>query len=150
MDVEVAVDPEMLGKVFEELVTGRHESGSYYTPKPIVSFMCRESLKGYLKTQVIEESKETIALLVDEQNPDELNNSEAVLEAIKKVRTCDLACGSGAYLLGMLHELLDLRQRLSNTDDVDSNKVYQHKLEIIQNNLYGVDIDVLCLCRKYC
>ncbi|MGL6342360.1 MAG: Eco57I restriction-modification methylase domain-containing protein, partial [Waterburya sp.] len=50
LDVEVAVDPEMLGKVFEELVTGRHESGSYYTPKPIVSFMCRESLKGYLKT----------------------------------------------------------------------------------------------------
>jgi hypothetical protein len=48
LDVEVAVDPEMLGKVFEELVTGRHESGSYYTPKPIVSFMCRESLKqGY-------------------------------------------------------------------------------------------------------
>jgi hypothetical protein len=37
----------MLGKVFEELVTGRHESGSYYTPKPIVSFMCREALKGY-------------------------------------------------------------------------------------------------------
>ncbi len=48
LDVEVAVDPEMLGKVFEELVTGRHESGSYYTPKPIVSFMCREALKGYL------------------------------------------------------------------------------------------------------
>jgi hypothetical protein len=47
LDVEVAVDPEMLGKVFEELVTGRHESGSYYTPKPIVSFMCREALKGY-------------------------------------------------------------------------------------------------------
>ena len=47
-DVEVAVDPEMLGKVFEELVTGRHESGSYYTPRPIVSFMCREGLKGYL------------------------------------------------------------------------------------------------------
>ena len=47
-DIEVAVDPEMLGKVFEELVTGRHESGSYYTPRPVVAFMCRESLKGYL------------------------------------------------------------------------------------------------------
>lgn len=45
LDVEVAVDPEMLRKVFEELVTGRHESGSYYTPKPIVSFMYREALK---------------------------------------------------------------------------------------------------------
>ncbi len=46
LDVEVAVDPEMLGKIFEELVTGRHETGSYYTPKPVVSFMCREALKG--------------------------------------------------------------------------------------------------------
>ena len=145
LDVEVAVDPEMLGKVFEELVTGRHESGSYYTPKPIVSFMCRESLKGYLKTQVAEETTEAIAKLVDEQNPDKLSNSEAVLEAIEKVRTCDLACGSGAYLLGMLHELLDLRQRLSNAEEVDSNTVYQHKLEIIQNNLYGVDIDVFAV-----
>ena len=48
-DVEVAVDPEMLGKVFEELVTGRHDSGAYYTPRPVVSFMCREALKGYLE-----------------------------------------------------------------------------------------------------
>jgi len=48
IDIEVAVDPEMLGKVFEELVTGRHDTGSYYTPRPIVSFMCREALTGYL------------------------------------------------------------------------------------------------------
>lgn len=151
LDVEVAVDPEMLGKVFEELVTGRHESGSYYTPKPIVSFMCRESLKGYLKTQNLsptlsyEEKEQVIALLVDEQNPEKIDNPEAVLEALKKVRTCDLACGSGAYLLGMLHELLDLRQCLSNAEEIDFNKAYQHKLEIIQNNLYGVDIDVFAV-----
>ena len=151
LDVEVAVDPEMLGKVFEELVTGRHESGSYYTPKPIVSFMCRESLKGYLKTQNLsptlsyEEREEAIALLVDEQNLEKIDNPEAVLEALKKVRTCDLACGSGAYLLGMLHELLELRQGLSDAEEVDSNTVYQHKLEIIQNNLYGVDIDVFAV-----
>ncbi len=50
LDVEVAVDPEILGRIFEELVTGRHESGSYYTPKPVVAFMCREALKGYLET----------------------------------------------------------------------------------------------------
>ena len=50
-DIEVAVDPEMLGKVFEELVTGRHDSGAYYTPRPVVSFMCREALKGYLEGQ---------------------------------------------------------------------------------------------------
>jgi hypothetical protein len=69
LDVEVAVDPEMLGKIFEELVTGRHETGSYYTPKPIVAFMCREALKGYLATQVTSESKEAIEEFVDEHRP---------------------------------------------------------------------------------
>ncbi|MEO0967376.1 MAG: TaqI-like C-terminal specificity domain-containing protein [Cyanobacteria bacterium J06639_18] len=151
LDVDVAVDPEMLGKVFEELVTGRHESGSYYTPKPIVSFMCRESLKGYLKTEVSGESKdasetrEAIAQFVDEHNPDNLVNPEAVLEALRKVRCCDIAAGSGAYLLGMLHELLDLRQCLFATKGLDSNTVYQRKLEIIENNLYGIDKDVFAV-----
>ncbi|HED04454.1 MAG TPA: hypothetical protein ENI60_06785, partial [Candidatus Fraserbacteria bacterium] len=56
LDIEVAVDPEMLGKIFEELVTGRHETGSYYTPKPVVAFMCQESLKGYLKEAMPKES----------------------------------------------------------------------------------------------
>ena len=54
LDIEVAVDPEMLGKVFEELVTGRHETGSYYTPRPVVSFMCRESLKICLGNKTVE------------------------------------------------------------------------------------------------
>ncbi|MBW4666700.1 MAG: Eco57I restriction-modification methylase domain-containing protein [Cyanomargarita calcarea GSE-NOS-MK-12-04C] len=145
LDVEVAVDPEMLGKVFEELVTGRHESGSYYTPKPIVSFMCRESLKGYLKTQVAVESQDAVAEFVDEHNPDGLVNPEAILEALRQVRCCDLAAGSGAYLLGMLHELLDLRQCLFATKGLDSNTVYQRKLDIIENNLYGVDKDVFAV-----
>lgn len=141
LDVEVAVDPEMLGKVFEELVTGRHDSGSYYTPKPIVSFMCREALKGYLKTQVAGEPTDAIEKFVDEHNPAKLSNPEAILEALRQVRTCDLAAGSGAYLLGILHELLDLRQCLFATKGLDSKTVYQRKLEIIENNLYGVDID---------
>ncbi len=79
LDVEVAVDPEMLGKVFEELVTGRHESGSYYTPKPIVSFKCREALKGYLKTQVSSESSHAIAQFIDEHNPEKLGNPEGMV-----------------------------------------------------------------------
>src|SRR5438128_8569226 len=66
-DQEVAVDPEMLGKVFEELVTGRHETGSYYTPKPVVSFMCREGLKGYLQNTCPEETAQGIEAFVDEQ-----------------------------------------------------------------------------------
>src|SRR5439155_5979887 len=70
-----------------------------------------------------------------------LKNAESVLEALREVRACDLACGSGAYLLGLLHELLDLRQCLFSTKRLDPITAYDRKLEIIQNNLYGVDID---------
>ena len=145
LDVEVAVDPEMLGKVFEELVTGRHESGSYYTPKPIVSFMCREALKGYLKTQVLGEATDSISEFVDDHHPDNIKNPEAILEALRRVKCCDLAAGSGAYILGMLHELLDLRKCLFANKGLDSNTVYQRKLDIIENNLYGVDIDIFAV-----
>jgi len=141
LDVEVAVDPEMLGRIFEELVTGRHESGSYYTPKPIVSFMCREALKGYLGTNAASESKEAIERFVEKHEPDDLRNAESVLDALRRVKVCDPACGSGAYLLGMLHELLDLRAALFQSRRLDSLSVYQRKLEIIQTNVYGVDID---------
>ena len=141
LDVEVAVDPEMLGRIFEELVTGRHESGSYYTPKPIVSFMCREALKGYLETNAAGERKEAIERFVEKHEPDDLRNAESVLDALRRVKVCDPACGSGAYLLGMLHELLDLRAALFQSRRLDSLSVYQRKLEIIQTNVYGVDID---------
>lgn len=141
LDVEVAVDPEMLGKVFEELVTGRHETGSYYTPKPVVSFMCREALKGYLHARLSQEPEQALSRFVDEHNPQELRNPEAILDVLRKVRVCDPACGSGAYLLGMLHELLDLRACLFATRKLDTISIYQRKLEIIQNNVYGVDLD---------
>jgi hypothetical protein len=135
LDVEVAVDPEMLGKVFEELVTGRDESGSYYTPKPIVSFMCREALKGYLggyKT------------LVDEYKTEQINVPEAreLLQKLEKIKVVDPACGSGAYLLGMLQELHYLTRLLdTRADQENARDDYHRKLNIIQNNLYGVDID---------
>jgi type I restriction-modification system DNA methylase subunit len=141
LDVEVAVDPEMLGRIFEELVTGRHESGSYYTPKPVVAFMCREALRGYLETALPDQPKEVLALFVNENDAAEINNPEAVLNALRMVKVCDPACGSGAYLLGMLHELLEKREVLFAAQKVDSKTSYDRKLEIIQNNLYGVDID---------
>lgn len=140
-DIEVAVDPEMLGKIFEELITGRHESGSYYTPRPVVAFMCREALKGYLASRLPRESPEVIARFVDDRGAGDLHDPEAVLAAIKAVRVCDPACGSGAYLLGMLQELLNLRSGLFAARQVDATTTYRRKLEIIQNNLYGVDID---------
>ena len=141
-DIEVAVDPEMLGKVFEELVTGRHDSGAYYTPRPVVSFMCREALKGYLEGQDTGADTEAIAKFVDQRDPDGITLAAArrVSEALNQVTVVDPACGSGAYLLGMMQELIELQNTLYNVG-VDAKSLYDLKLEIIQRNLYGVDID---------
>lgn len=141
LDVEVAIDPEMLGRVFEELVTGRHETGSYYTPKPIVSFMCREAIKGHLRAKLPDDSVEAVSAFVDDHDPSGLHNPEAVLTALQDFTVCDPACGSGAYLLGMLHELLDLRESLFRAHELGAHLTYDRKLQIIQRNLYGVDID---------
>ena len=86
--------------------------------------MCREALKGYLKNQVLGELPDAIAQFFDEHEPINLGNPEAILEALRRVRTCDLAAGSGAYLLGMLHELLDLRQCLFNAKNIDAKTTY--------------------------
>jgi len=141
LDIEVAVDPEMLGKIFEELVTGRHETGSYYTPKPVVAFMCREALKHYLHDACPVEPFTALEGFVENRDPASLHNPEGVLEALRQVKVCDPACGSGAYLLGMLHELLDLRAALFSARSLDARTIYDRKLEIIQNSLYGVDKD---------
>ena len=137
-DVDVAVDPEMLGEVFERLVTlgERKSSGSYYTPRAIVQFMCREALKGYLSgfDAVIDRvpgASETVTK----------GNAEDALRKLAAVRIVDPACGSGAYLLGMLHELFDLLGILeTRVRPLSEQDKYRRKLDIIQKNLYGVDL----------
>lgn len=135
LDQEVAVDPEMLGKVFEELIIQRNQTGSYYTPKVVVSFMCREALKGFLGGY---------EKLVDEHDPSEISLGEAreLLLQLTQIKIVDPACGSGAYLLGMMHELHALMHVLDTRAEEESARDdYQRKLSIIQNNIYGVDID---------
>ncbi len=140
--MEVAVDPEMLGKIFEELIVGRHETGSYYTPKSIVSFMCRAALKSYLQVRCAIRDERVLDAFIEEDDASRLENPEAVLDALRAVRVCDPAYGSGAYLLGMMQELLRLRQALFEAKhSLDAIGVYRRKLEIIQSNLYGVDKD---------
>ena len=143
-DTEVAVDPEMLGKVFEELVTGRNESGAYYTPRPVVAFMCREVLKGYLEGQDTGLSSKAIASFVDDRDTSGIPVAAAhgVSQALDNVTVVDPACGSGAYLLGMMQELVDLQTALySEQLRTSARDLYRLKLHIIQRNLYGVDID---------
>ena len=161
LDIEVAVDPEMLGKAFEELVTGRHESGSYYTPRPVVSFMCREALKGYLADKlnvsgtlrvpppngtrsVPDTLSESIAALVDRHDVSKLKETQAreILAALDDLKAVDPACGSGAYLLGLLQEMIALYRLLYSEKLVkDARTLYDLKLRIISQSLYGVDID---------
>ncbi len=140
LDIEVAVDPEMLGKVFEELVTARHDTGSYYTPRPVVSFMCRESLKICLRNKT-DETPACLQAFVDADDATAIRNPEQVLQVLQTLRICDPACGSGAYLLGMMSELLRLRDALFQSNQIDAKTTYQRKLDIIQENLYGVDND---------
>ena len=104
--------------------------------------MCREALKGYLVGKDTGASSEAIASLVDRNETDDITISEAmqISGALREVTVVDPACGSGAYLLGMMQELIELQRALFNAG-VDAKKDYDLKLEIIQRNLYGVDID---------
>jgi type I restriction-modification system DNA methylase subunit len=146
LDQQVAVDPEILGKIFEQLTISskRHDTGSYYTPREIVQFMCREALVGYLGSKGLSEDK--ARKLVYEHDDSELSNQEGNLafEALKAIKVVDPACGSGAYLLGMLQELYALFELLRREDRKFSGdparESHERKLWIIENNLYGVDI----------
>ncbi|KKN15720.1 hypothetical protein LCGC14_0983100 [marine sediment metagenome] len=144
LNIEVAVDPEMLGRVFEELVTGRHETGSYYTPRPVVAFMCREALKGHLQDRT-SASEEAIESLVDQHEvAQDLAEGQAqeILYHLDTLKACDPACGSGAYLLGLMQELIAIRRALQSEKlKADPEFLYELKLHIISQNLYGVDID---------
>ena len=115
LDIEVAVDPEMLGKLFEETVNERHSNGAYYTPRPVVAFMCREAIKGYLNGKAIASLDDAkIADLVDQRNPDAITPQQAleIANAVASMKAVDPACGSGAFLLGMLQEILALNDSL--------------------------------------
>ena len=143
-DVEVAVDPEMLGKVFEELVTGRLASGAYYTPRSVVSFMCREALKGYLKSRLPALPADRISQFVESQDVTALAGVSPmdVLHALEDVTVVDPACGSGAFLLGMMQELVGLQSAIFDNRLVDDERSkYSMKAHIIERNLYGADIE---------
>ena len=140
-DIEVAVDPEMLGKVFEELVTGRNLSGAFYTPRPVVSYMCREALKGYIASQCPDIPKDAADRFIDSRDATGVSIADAreIGRALDAVSVLDPACGSGAYLLGMMQELVELHTALYNAGR-DPKHIYDLKLDIIRRNLCGADI----------
>lgn len=140
-DAEVGVDPEMLGKIFENLLEDNKDKGAFYTPKEIVQYMCREALSTYLSENT-KIDKEFLARFV--ANPEELKDllqdqqKKEVLEALKNVKICDPAIGSGAFPMGLLKELFNCRRSLESESFRSPASI---KKEIIEKNIYGVDIE---------
>lgn len=142
----VAVDPEMLGHIFENLLEDNKDKGAYYTPKEIVHYMCQESLIEYLCTslQIEDEAKEreAVTTLLKEKEfntilKPELNN---INDALDKVKICDPAIGSGAFPMGLLQEIFNIKELIAYETGKEWKPV-ETKLNIIQNSIYGVDIE---------
>ena len=140
-DAEVGVDPEMLSRIFENLLEDNKDKGAIYTPKPIVEYMCRESLSAYLKTDMPEKDHVAIDEFVKTNDPAKLSKKLAAMidKKLKGVKICDPAIGSGAFPMGMLRELYFCRTALE--DDLDGLRPAEIKRQIIQENIYGVDIE---------
>ncbi|MDI6799062.1 MAG: TaqI-like C-terminal specificity domain-containing protein [Actinomycetota bacterium] len=169
LEKEVAVDPEMLGKVFENLleVKDRKSKGTYYTPREIVHYMCEESLVNYLAGELEGEvSKEEIETLIKYGEtavehdsrvasagretkayafklPETIrNNAELIDEKLASARICDPAVGSGAFIVGMMNEIVRARGALNAYIALGGGRApYHFKRHAIENSLYGVDID---------
>ena len=160
-DAEVGVDPEMLGRIFENLLEDNKDKGAYYTPKEIVRYMCRESLVSYLTTHSINAGNKHARTDVEKAIRDLLTTPETVVpkmqvhhkdtleefgNALREVRICDPAIGSGAFPMGLLNELVHARvsigawaKRADGTQMTDDYAAL--KREIVCDNIYGVDIE---------
>ena len=204
LETEVAIDPEMLGKVFERMleVTERKSKGAFYTPREIVHYMAQQSLIYYLEAglnktvsyekiggkqpeffgnetkggqlDIVVENKEAALPRKDietfihygehiidkdiavaegklketaknQQIPESIrNNADAIDRALENIKICDPAVGSGAFPVGIMNEIVKLRQLLTpflKHPDKEKRTAYRFKSNAIQNSLYGVDID---------
>lgn len=157
---EVAVDPEMLGKVFENFVSEEEvqREGTVYTPRPVVQFMCREALVHHLQRAAGITEPFARTLLTDDEALAALPPMEAAALARRidlaaaTIRILDPAVGSGAFPLGMLTELVRLR-RLAHLirarREPTPGEVWEWKISAVERSLYGVDINpgAVELCR---
>lgn len=146
-DSEVGIDPEMLGHIFENLLEDNKDKGAFYTPKEIVQYMCRQSVIQYLKThEPAEQYAEPIEQLINDGivNPILQNKNIAIrfTQLLKEVKVCDPAIGSGAFPMGILyvlyHAIHHLHSHAEPHGNFDSTNT---KRDIIQNNIFGVDIE---------
>lgn len=140
---EIAIDPEMLGRIFENLLaeqnpetgaSARKQTGSFYTPREIVDYMVEESLIAYLGSECAD------FVHTGELAPDLKPQSADLLEKLNRLKAIDLAAGSGAFPMGMLQKIVMLKQALN-----PKAAPYDLKLETIENSIYGVDIQPMAI-----
>jgi adenine-specific DNA-methyltransferase len=179
IDIELSIEPEMLGRIFENLLaeinpetgeTARKNTGSYYTPRPVVEYMVDQSLKRHLQTragltgdqadQVLDYSREAELLTPADKG--------RIIDALHAIKVIDPACGSGAFPMGVLQKMVlilqkvdpesrewairqlahipnrTLRDELARKLSRESRD-YVHKLGIIQHSIYGVDIQPIAV-----
>lgn len=166
LEKEVAVDPEMLGKVFEKLLDAieRGAKGAFYTPREVVHYICKNSIIYYLdsNTDVIKEDLEEFINNSDiymerilrfpedisTKNNRRINlpqsiydNIEDLDELLAEVKVADPAVGSGAFPVGMMNEIVNARYILQLLKGNIFSTIYELKKETIKNSLYCVDID---------
>jgi hypothetical protein len=179
---QVAIDPEMLGRVFENLLasvnpetaeSARKEKGAFYTPRSIVSYMCKISLKEHIITKLDNEKDNHGVELLIEMNDAAFTErkstgnaglwgnrtesvSDHIIKILDEIKILDPAVGSGAFPIGMMQLMVQTYQRLNAYYDQNSNShrlikasernnPYLTKLSIIQNNLFGVDIEPMAV-----
>ncbi len=181
VEEEVALDPELLGKVFENLLasynpetktTARKQTGSFYTPREIVNYMVDESLLEYLKGKLAggEQHETALRSLIAYENTETLldnGQKKQIIQAINDCRVLDPACGSGAFPMGVLQRMLHILKKIdpdnrvwlemviSNFPDYLQNEMrqklsvenwdYVRKLGIIQECIYGIDIQPIAI-----
>lgn len=138
---QVALDPELLGKVFENLLgaynpetkeTARNQSGSFYTPREIVNYMVDESLISYLGNTAFVRSLFSPEFVYDKTKEADY---KTIAEKLKSIKILDPACGSGAFPMGLLNRMIDILCHITPDENI-----YEMKLAIIENCIYGSDI----------
>jgi hypothetical protein len=158
-DKVVAVDPEMIGKVYESLVNIRAEglqeidqrgmAGIFYTPRVEIDLMCRLALSDWLMNHMPELNSDLIYELVFAFDKEEKEAADKNLDGsawrkinslLDEVTVLDPACGSGSFLVGMLSVLDDLKERAARALGEKPENPIERRKRIIENNLYGVDV----------
>ena len=155
LDQEVAVDPEMIGKVYESLVNvsdeadERGDAGIFYTPRTEIDLMCRLALVDNLTNHLGKDHKNLLYEVLFAFSPDDKTEADGKLATaqlwesldttLKELAVVDPACGSGSFLVGLLHILNDLRDRVNQGIGREESS-FDRKKAIIGQNLYGVDV----------